>query len=232
MRTTPMTRIPVVDGARGCGTAHVARATRLDFSGVYRPINAAGPGEAADEAHAPAVLPRQHPVSRCRRPRGPRRSPTARRGRSPTAPQLTPEYLAKWQAMSKAHRGIVGERQHREVPAARHAGDDEHGLRHGGDADEGQDHVLQRAQRRAAPRVSRRPQADAGDPRRPDLRGLFHRHWEGDTLVVETVALRDNTYIEGFTPHSDQMTVRERIRFVAPGICSRIGSRSPIRRRW
>jgi hypothetical protein len=52
----------------------------------------------------------------------------------------------------------------------------------------------------------------------PTYAGYSTGHWEGDTLVVETVALRDNTYIEGFTPHSDQMTVRERIRLVEPGL--------------
>ena len=34
--------------------------------------------------------------------------------------------------------------------------------------------------------------------------------------MEDTVALRDNTFIEGFTPHSDQMTVHERIRLVEP----------------
>ena len=37
-------------------------------------------------------------------------------------------------------------------------------------------------------------------------------------MVVDTLALRDNTFIEGFTPHSDQMTVHERIRLKEPGL--------------
>ena len=40
----------------------------------------------------------------------------------------------------------------------------------------------------------------------PTYAGYSTGHWEGDTLVVETVALQDKTYIEGFTPHSDRMT--------------------------
>jgi hypothetical protein len=32
------------------------------------------------------------------------------------------------------------------------------------------------------------------------------------------VALHPASFIEGFTPHSDAMTVRERIRFVSPGV--------------
>jgi len=52
----------------------------------------------------------------------------------------------------------------------------------------------------------------------PTYAGYSTGHWEGDTLVVDTVALRDNTYIEGFSPHSDEMTVKERIRFAGPGL--------------
>jgi len=48
--------------------------------------------------------------------------------------------------------------------------------------------------------------------------GDSRARWEGDTLVVDTVALRDDTFIEGFTPHSDAMTVHERIRFKEPGL--------------
>src|SRR4029077_12524262 len=52
----------------------------------------------------------------------------------------------------------------------------------------------------------------------PTYAGYSTGHWEGDTLVVDTISLRDNSYIEGFSPHSDQMTVHERIRFVENGI--------------
>jgi hypothetical protein len=52
----------------------------------------------------------------------------------------------------------------------------------------------------------------------PTYAGYSTGHWEGDTLVVDTVALRDDTFIEGFTPHSDAMTVKERIRLTEPGL--------------
>jgi hypothetical protein len=52
----------------------------------------------------------------------------------------------------------------------------------------------------------------------PTYAGYSTGHWEGDTLVVDTVALRGDTFIEGFTPHSDDMTVHERIRFKEPGL--------------
>jgi hypothetical protein len=43
-------------------------------------------------------------------------------------------------------------------------------------------------------------------------------HWEGDTLVVDTVGVKES--VVGFRdmPHSDQMRIRERIRLVAPDI--------------
>jgi hypothetical protein len=48
--------------------------------------------------------------------------------------------------------------------------------------------------------------------------GYSTGHWEGDTLVVETVALHPDSFIEGFTPHSDAMIVKERIRSPGPGL--------------
>ena len=55
----------------------------------------------------------------------------------------------------------------------------------------------------------------------PDLEPSFNGHsigrWEGDTLMVETVGLRDDTRIEASgIPHSSQLKVQERIRLIAP----------------
>ena len=62
----------------------------------------------------------------------------------------------------------------------------------------------------------------------PTYAGYSTGRWEGDTLVVDTVALRDDTYLDTFSPHSDQMTVQERIRFTAPGLLEdRITVRDP-----
>src|SRR5207245_5643297 len=55
----------------------------------------------------------------------------------------------------------------------------------------------------------------------PTYAGYSTGHWDGATLVVETVALRDDSLIEdfvAFSPHSDKMTVHERIRLVEPGV--------------
>jgi hypothetical protein len=52
----------------------------------------------------------------------------------------------------------------------------------------------------------------------PTYAGYSTGHWEGDTLVVDTVALHPDSYIDGSSPHSEDMTVKERIRFIQPGI--------------
>jgi hypothetical protein len=52
----------------------------------------------------------------------------------------------------------------------------------------------------------------------PTYAGYSTGHWEGDTLVVDTVALHPSSFIEGFSPHSEAMTVKERIRFTGPGV--------------
>ena len=53
----------------------------------------------------------------------------------------------------------------------------------------------------------------------PTYAGYSTGHWEGDTLIVDTVAIGAHTYVDslgGSIPHSEQMTVRERIRLVEP----------------
>ena len=58
-----------------------------------------------------------------------------------------------------------------------------------------------------------RPHQDDPDP---TFQGDSIGHWEGDTLVVDTIALIPNSYIAPGINHSDQMSIRERIRRVAP----------------
>ena len=54
----------------------------------------------------------------------------------------------------------------------------------------------------------------AGHPEDPDPSYLGHSigHWEGDTLVVDSVAFDPATEISPGIPHSDQMRIVERIR--------------------
>jgi hypothetical protein len=53
----------------------------------------------------------------------------------------------------------------------------------------------------------------------PSYFGYSTGHWEGDTLVVETVNLRDDTVLDRYgSPHSDAMRISERIRLTAPDV--------------
>ena len=46
----------------------------------------------------------------------------------------------------------------------------------------------------------------------PTFFGNSVGHWEGDTLVVDTIGLTDRTSLDNLVPHSDQLHVVERIR--------------------
>jgi hypothetical protein len=51
-------------------------------------------------------------------------------------------------------------------------------------------------------------------PEDPDLTYNGHSvgHWEGDTLVIETVGLKESTSIAPGVPHSEQLRITERVR--------------------
>jgi hypothetical protein len=60
-------------------------------------------------------------------------------------------------------------------------------------------------------RIIKLNQKHAVDPD-PGYLGDSIAHWEGDTLVVDTIALSDKTTIKGVIPHSEQLHVIERLR--------------------
>jgi len=55
-----------------------------------------------------------------------------------------------------------------------------------------------------------------GDDLVPSFMGHSIGHWEGDTLVVDTVGMHAGIYDRSEAPHSDQIHVMERMRMVAP----------------
>jgi hypothetical protein len=56
------------------------------------------------------------------------------------------------------------------------------------------------------------------DNLRPTGYGESVGHYEGDTLVVDTIGLNDDTYIDNWrTPHSDRLHVTERWRLIEDG---------------
>lgn len=50
----------------------------------------------------------------------------------------------------------------------------------------------------------------------PTFNGTSVGHWEGDTLVVQTVGFTDSTLIAANTPHSSKMRIEERFRLTGP----------------
>jgi hypothetical protein len=62
-----------------------------------------------------------------------------------------------------------------------------------------------------------KPQAKIEDVP-PGYYGHSVGHWEGDTLVVDTIAVKEDVLGFKDMPHSDQMHIRERLHLVAPDI--------------
>jgi hypothetical protein len=57
-----------------------------------------------------------------------------------------------------------------------------------------------------------------GDDIFPTHTGDNVAHWEGDTLVIDTLGLRDDTWLDGTgLLHSEALHVVQRVRLIAPG---------------
>ena len=186
-----------------------------DFSGVYYPINPFGP-PAGRGGPPPPPDARKGPP-----PRPTRSAPISdgSLGRAPTAPLLTPEYMAKWEAIRKSRMSgsSASDLSAKCFPPGMPA---MMNMAYGMEVMQTSDKITFFSELNDALRRvyldGRKPSQKVLDD--PTYAGYSTGHWEGDTLVVDTVSLRDNTYIEGFSPHSDEMTVKERIRFASPGL--------------
>jgi hypothetical protein len=207
---------PVPLAAQGPPASTAASATPPDFSGVYYPVPQ-GRGAPGQRAGAPpAGAQRGGPL-----PRPTTSAPLAdgSQGRSPDAPSLTPEYMAKWEMMRRSR--IAGsyefDNNARCLPPGMPA---MMSMAYGMEVMQTKDKVTFFSELNDALRRvyldGRKPTPKILDD--PTYAGYSTGHWEADTLVVETVALHTSSFIEGFTPHSDAMTVKERIRFIGPGV--------------
>src|SRR4029450_4718711 len=188
-----------------------------DFSGVYYPVQQGRGGGAGQRAGAPPANVQRGGAP----PRPTQSAPLSDRpqGLAPDAPSLTPEYMAKWEMMRKTR--IAGSYEFDNtakclppgMPAMMN-------MAYGMEVMQGKDRTTFFSELNDAIRRvyldGRKPSAKVLED--PTHAGYSTGHWEGDTLVVETVAMRSNTVIEALSPHSDAMTVKERIRFVGPGL--------------
>jgi hypothetical protein len=188
--------------------------SKPDFTGVYYPF----------DPNAPAAAPRAAGT-----PPRPVAVIDGRAGRPATAPKLAPEYLARWEVMRKSRMSGSSETD----PNANCLSAGMPGMMsmtYGMELQQTRDKITIYGELND---VYRRIYLDGRKPSQrtlddPTFAGYSVGHWEGDTLVVETVALREDTLLDLFSPHSDQLTVRERIRFTAPGILEdRITSTDP-----
>ncbi len=136
-------------------------------------------------------------------------------------PPLKPEYLKQWQARVQAAREAEAKGQ----PLATGY---THCLPDGMPSmmaamfpieflqSKGQVTVIEEAFTQIRRILLDRPQK-AIDDVEPGFYGHSVGHWEGDTLVVDTVGVKEEVRYQN-APHSKQLRIKERIRLVAPNI--------------
>ena len=202
-------RAAATDARPATSSAAPTAGSRPNFAGVYYPAQEGG------QAPPPARRPGE-PL-----PPPTRSSPTAdgSQGRGPDAPKLTPEYLAKWNTIAKSRisgsyaTDNVANCLPPGVPAMMSAA-------YGMEIMQDEQKITFFSEHQDA---LRRVYLDGRKPTPeiladPTYAGYSTGRWEGDTLIVDTVALTTKSYIDGSSPHSDKMTVQERMRFVEPGV--------------
>ena len=187
--------------------------TPPDLTGVYYAIMRLPPG----------VVP---PAPSAGAPAGPQPKPRASapladgsQGRGPNAASLTPEYMAKWEVIRKSR--MAGSAEYDNSAKCLPPGMPSMMVMfYGMEVMQNKDKITMFSELNDALRRvyldGRKPSQKVLDD--PTYAGYSTGHWEGDTLIVDTVALHPDSYIEGFSPHSDQMRVQERIRFREPGL--------------
>jgi hypothetical protein len=216
----------------GAPVLRAQSATVPDFSGVYYPVNPFGPPAGARPGGAPPAGARPGGAGApaaggaATRGRGPLPPPTrsapvsdGRYGRPEDAPKLTAEYQAKWEVMRKSR--MSGSSEYDPIARCLPAGMPAMmRMDYGMELQQSKDRITIYGELND---MYRRIYLDARKPSQkvlddPTYAGYSVGRWEGDTLVVETVGVRDDTLLDSFSPHSDQMRVVERIRFASPGI--------------
>lgn len=191
------------------GTAAALGAqTPPDFSGVFYPIAPFGRFREAT------------PAAAANRPPGPPPRPTASaplsdgsRGRTPDEPSLTPEYLAKWEAISKTR--IAGSSEYdltaKCLPPGMPA---MMSMAYGMEVMQTKDKITFFSELNDALRRvyldGRKPSQKVLDD--PTYAGYSTGHWEGDTLVVDTKNFTSRTAFRG---SSENLHVVERFKLQA-----------------
>ena len=193
--------------------AAAAPATPPDFSGVYYPISPFGNAAPAN-AGAPATGPAGPPPP----PRASAPLQDGSKGRPATLPPLTEEYLARYDLVAKSRTAGLSEYD-LAVKCIPMGMPYMMSMVYGMEVMQSQDRITFFSEWND---VLRRVYVDGRQPTQkhlddPTYIGYSTGHWEGDTLVVKTVAVRQETPLDGAgAPHSDAMTIEERIRLTEP----------------
>ena len=204
--------------ARQAGSRRIGG--RPDFSGVYYPFNPNAPeARAAGNSSGPLPPPtRSAPTS------------DGSLGRRPNEPRLTPEYLDKWELIAASRTS--GSYEYDNIANCLPPGMPAMmGMAYGMEVMQNESKITffsehQDALRRVWLDGREASQAILNDP---TYAGYSTGHWEGDTLVIDTVAITTKSFIDSSSPHSDRMTVHERIRQVGPDILEdQITVRDPV----
>jgi hypothetical protein len=184
-------------------------AGKPNFAGVYYPFNPnaqAAPAQRGREA-APPPPTRTGPTS------------DGSQGRRPNQPKLTPEYMAQWEVIAASRTS--GSYEYDNIANCLPPGmPSMMSAAYGMEVMQNEDKITFFGEHQDA---LRRVYLDGRQPSEavlndPTYAGYSTGHWEGDTLVVDTVAITTKSYIDSDSPHSDQMTVHERIRLIAPDV--------------
>jgi hypothetical protein len=181
-----------------------------DFSGVYYPFQPGSLEDGGDRGEPGGPLP---PPTRS--------APTGdlSQGRSADAPRLTPDYLARWEVIRESR--MRGSYQYDNIANCLPPGMPAMmSMAYGMEIMQNRDKITFFSEWQDA---LRRVYLDDREPSErnlndPTYAGYSTGHWEGETLVVETVALSTNSFIDNSSPHSEEMRVAERIRFIEPDI--------------
>jgi hypothetical protein len=135
-------------------------------------------------------------------------------------PQLKPQYLKDWQARQQAAREATAKGQPLGINWVNCLPDGMPGMMQGPFPVEilqtkGQVTIIQESFTQVRRILLDRPQK-AVEEVDPTFYGNSVGRWEGDTLVVDTIGIKEHVQYQN-VPHSMQMRIKERFRLVAPG---------------
>jgi hypothetical protein len=136
-------------------------------------------------------------------------------------PSLKPQYLKQWQARQQAAREATAKGQPIGINWVNCLPDGMPGMMQGPFPLEflqtkNQVTIIQESFTQVRRILLNRP-AKSADEVDPTFYGTSIGKWEGDTLVVETVGIKENVQYQN-VPHSMQMRIKERIRLVSADI--------------